>query len=223
MKKNLIFIPLILLLFFSANSVAQTHMLTGTVQAFEQFPVNHVFVKAMKSGNSTYTDELGHFSLEVKDNDVLKIKDPVFVPYSKKINESDTSLVINLYLHTDDQSMDKVIKMGYMTRQNLDYGVNHLWKNNNQFSQFTDAYDAIKYALPEATIIFENGHKAIEFRGTKSIEYSNAALIVVDGVAMNDVSFLPPSTIFRITKLPSTQAALYGSRAANGVVNIETK
>ena len=113
---------------------------------------------------------------------------------------------------------------GYITKDNLDFGIKNLWKKNNVFSQFHDVFEAIKYALPEATIITDSdGKRGVEFRGTKSIEYNNKALIVVDGMVIDDPGFLPPSSIYRITKLTSTASALYGSRAANGVVNIETK
>lgn len=51
---------------------------------------------------------------------------------------------------------------------------------------------------------------------------SNAALMVVDGVIVEDVSFISPQQIVSISKLPNSQASLYGARAGNGVILIET-
>jgi hypothetical protein len=51
---------------------------------------------------------------------------------------------------------------------------------------------------------------------------SNAALMVVDGVIVEDVSFINPQQIVSISKLPNSQASMYGARTGNGVILIET-
>ena len=52
---------------------------------------------------------------------------------------------------------------------------------------------------------------------------SNAALFVVDGVIVDDVSYVAPSEIVNIKQLSSSQAAIYGARAGGGVIVITTK
>ena len=202
---------------------SQTRKISGTLVAFNKFPVMHVTIKAKKAKSEARSDENGRFVLEVMNKEIIIINDPVFIEYRKKLTGKEDSLNINLIIRNDEKNLETVVQEGYMTRQNLDYGRKNLWKYNSEFYQFTDAYDAIKYALPECTIITENGQKGIQFRGPKSIAGSNSALILVNGVIVDDVSFVTPVNITKITKLSPSAAALFGSRAANGVISIETK
>ena len=201
MKKIIKNSVIVLFLVTPLTAFGQTRKITGTVVAFEQFPLKHVVVKARKAKTETTTDENGKFEIEVVSNkDMLMIKDPVFLDYSKKIGENDNDLHINLIIKNDEQSMNEAVSSGYIASTDMDYGRNHLWKYNNVFYQFNDAYEAIKYALPEARIVIENGRKGVQFRGAKSITQSSAALIVVDGVVVDDVGFLTGASIKRITK-----------------------
>ena len=202
---------------------SQTHKITGTVKAFNKFPLKHVTVKARKAKTEVKTDENGKFELEVNKNDVIQIKESVFLDYNKKVSENDKSLDINLIIKNSDKDREKVVRDGFIAREDLEYGMANLWQWNNEFTQFSDPYDAIKYALPESTIIVENGRKGVQFRGPKSITGSNAALILVNGVITEDASFVNPSEIISIRKLTTSQAALFGARAANGIVSIETR
>ncbi|MBR9999696.1 MAG: carboxypeptidase-like regulatory domain-containing protein [Cyclobacteriaceae bacterium] len=202
---------------------AQTHKLTGSVVAFNQFPLKNVTVSAKKSKTEVKTDEQGRFEIEVKKSDVVQVKESVFVEYSKKVTEADESLQINMIIKNNERAMEKVVRDGFISREDLEYGVENLWQWNNEFNQFTDAYDAIKYALPESTIIVENGQKGVQFRGPKTITGSNAALILVNGVITEDADFVTPSDIISIRKLSASQSALFGARAANGVISIETR
>ncbi len=223
MKK--LFFPLLFGLIMSApiSGTCQFHKISGTLVAFDKFPLKHVKIKAKKAKTEVLTDDNGHFELVVKDKDVIQVNDPIFYPYSKKLKEDDKDLRINLFIKNDDATMEAAVNEGYITNADMDYGRNNLWKKNNVFYQFRDVYEAIKYAIPSATIIYEGTTEGVSFRGTKSILHSNRALILVDGQVIDDPSDIQPSVIYRITKLSHTAAALYGSRAANGVISIETR
>ncbi len=201
----------------------QMHKLSGTVVAFDKFPLKNVTVEAKKAKTEAKTDENGNFEIEVKKKDVIQIKGSVFVDYSKKVSDADKSLHINLIIRNNERDMDEAIKEGFISQQDLDYGVKNLWQYNNEFSQFTDAYAAIKYAVPEATLIVENGQKGVQLRGPKTITGSNAALIIVNGVITEDANFITPADIISIRKLSGGELALFGARAGNGVISIQTK
>jgi len=201
----------------------QTSKISGTVVAFNKFPLKNITVTAKKAKTEAVTNDKGQFEIEVKKNDILQINESEFIEYSKKISKNDNDLNINLIIRNNERDMKNVVEQGFITQQNLDYGVKNLWHWNNEFSQFTDTYDAIKYALPESTIIYEDGRKGIQFRGPKTMTGSNFALILVNGVIADDVSFVTPADIISIRKLSSTQAALFGARAGNGVISIETQ
>jgi hypothetical protein len=202
---------------------SQTRKLTGTVVSFNTYPVNNVTVQAKKAKTEAITNENGEFEIEVKNNDVIRIKESVFLEYNQKVNAETESLKINLIFDNSKKNVDVATNTGYISRENLEYGLENLAHENNVYRNFTDTYEAIRWALPEVTIITENGKKGIRFRGPKTITGSNAALLLVDGVIVDDVSFLNPVQIISISKLNTSAASLYGSRAANGVISIRTK
>ena len=202
---------------------SQTRKISGTVVGFDKFPLKNITITAKKAKTKAITDDKGYFEIEVRKNDLIRIRETVFVEYSKKISDDMKSLQINLIIKNDQKSIEKVVEEGYLSREDMEYGRKNLWHLNNEFRQFNDAYDAIKYALPESTIIIENGKKGVQFRGPKTIYGSNLALILVDGVIVDDVSFINPGDIISIMKLNSSAAALYGARAMNGVISINTR
>lgn len=215
------------LLFFSfiiipLLSSSQTRKISGTVTSFKEYPVKGITIKAKKAKTEAETNEKGEFEIEVKNKDVIKINEEVFSDYTQKITEDVQSLDINLIFENTDRNFKIATEAGYISKEDLEYGIEYLFDANNMYANFVDVFDAIKYALPETTVIVEDGNRAIQFRGAKSIYGSNAALMVVDGVIVEDVSFVNPPEIKNITKLPTSQASLYGARAANGVIIIET-
>jgi len=202
---------------------SQTRNISGTVLSFNKYPVKGVTVKAKKAKTEAITNEAGQFELEVKTKDVLRIKESVFVEYNQKITEEMQSLKINLLFDNKGKNIELAVDAGYLSREDLEYAVENLYLENNIYANFVDVFDAIKYALPETSIIVEGGQRAIQFRGAKSVYGSNAALLLVDGVIVEDVSFINPPQIVSISKLSTSQAALYGARAANGVILIQTR
>jgi hypothetical protein len=215
----------VLLTFVVAPSFSdtQTHKITGTVVSFNKYPLKNIKIKAKKAKTETYTNEMGEFEIEVKDKDILQIKESVFTEYHHKITEVDQSLKINLIFENTGNNVDLATRSGYISREDLEYGLEHLHHENNVYSNFLSVYDAIKYALPETTIIVEDGRRGIQFRGPKTIHGSNMALLVVDDVIVSDVTFLNPSQIVSISKVSMSNASIYGARAANGVIKITTK
>lgn len=202
--------------------VSQTRKISGTVTSFKKYPVKGITIKARKAKTEAKTNESGEFEIEVKSKDVLKISESVFMDYSQKVTEDIQTLDINLIFNNSGRNIDIATDAGYIDREDLDYGIENLYQANNIYANFVDVFDAIKYSLPETTIIVENGRRAIQFRGAKSVYGSNAALMVVDGVIVEDVSFINPPQIVSISKLPTSQASLYGARAGNGVIIIQT-
>ncbi|HLF33194.1 MAG TPA: hypothetical protein VI583_03085 [Cyclobacteriaceae bacterium] len=205
------------------SGTSQTRTVSGTVLSFEKFPLRNITVKARKAKTETKTDENGNFKLEVKNPDVIVIKDPAFITYTGRVTGTENSLKINLLIKNDEESMARAVSEGYISKENMEYGTKNLWHMNSEFNRFNDTWEAIKYALPETQIVVENGKKGVLMRGPKTLYGSNLALLVVDGVIVDDVSFVAPGEIVRITKLSTAKSALYGARAGNGVINIETK
>ena len=223
MKTSASRILFIIFLMVPILGIGQSHNIKGTVVAFNKYPLNKVTVKAKKAKTVATTNENGEFEIEVKKNDIIRIKESVFMEYNQKITDDIESLKINLVFDNKEKNVDVAVNSGFIEREDLEYGLKYLFRDNSVYTNFHDAYEAIRYAIPECTIIYENGKKGIQFRGPKTITGSNAALLLVDGVIVDDVEFINPGQIVSISKLSTSAAALYGARAANGVISISTK
>ena len=215
---------LIIMLIAPCVGFTQTRKLTGSVVAFNKFPLNQISVKAKKAKTETTTDDRGRFEIEVKKNDQIRIEEPGFFEYRTKVSNSEKTVRINLiYLHSDE-NMEKVTQGAHISKTDLIYGLDHLARQNNVFGQFHDVFDAIKYAIPTATITIWDGRRGVEFREyTTPPDSSPFALMVVDGQITEDIGFLSPSNIIRIEKLENTVTEVHGVRADNGVIAITTQ
>ena len=212
-----------LLLILPLAATAQPLKVRGTVVAFNTYPLSNVEVKARKAKTAVRTDSAGYFELEVGKKDVILISESGFADYSRKLTDSDGSVRINLIILNTPGNPERVARAGYISRENMEFGFANLANENNIYSTFTDIYDAIRYAEPSANIIVENGVKGVMFRGNKTFQGSQMALVVVDGVIVDDISSIIPSQVMSIRKLSGPAASIYGARAGNGVIAIETR
>ena len=221
MKSLIIFLSLLLI---STIGYTQQREISGTILVFNKFPVKNLKVIAKKAKTEAITDNKGEFRLNVKNNDVLLIEAKTLERYMKRITVEDDSLSINLIYIDKKKNIDLAVDIGFIDREDLEYGLNNLAAENNIFTSFTNVFDAIEYAIPTASIITENGLKKVRIRGAKSTTGSNAALMVVNGFLADDISYIIPSSIVSIKQLSLTSAAaLYVTGSGNGVIAITTK
>ena len=108
-----------------------------------------------------------------------------------------------------------------MKEKNKLYAISTLKDGDIDFSLYHDMFELIRGRFPGVSI--QNGE--IIIRGIKSINSSNAALIVIDGMVMDNsaLSILSPNDVASIDVLKDAASSIYGSRGANGVVIITTK
>ena len=211
------------IIFITTQIKAQTREISGTVVAFNTYPIKNVTVKSKKTKSEVLTDENGYFKIEVKKNDQLTIDAKTFERYLYRVKESDERLRINLIYIDNKRNSSITIENEYISREDLEYGLENLTSENNAFINFTDIFDAIKFALPTVDIINEGGQKKVLVRGYQSLVGSNGALTLVNGVVADDISYLNPAEVISIVQLTTAQAAIYGSRGGNGVIKITTK
>jgi len=208
---------------FSFVLQAQTMEVKGTVYAFNKYPLKNVTVKAKKSKQETKTDENGRFTIEVKAKDQLNIEAVAFEKFIYRLGNDPETIKVNLIYIDKKKNLDLAANGGFISRENLQYGLQNLGHENNVFSSFTNVFDAIIYAIPAARVMSENGVQKIQLRGVKTTTGSNAALIVVNGFLNDDVSYIIPSDIVSIKQLQPSAAAIYGTGSANGVIAIKTQ
>ncbi len=137
---------------------------------------------------------------------------------------------IEIVLAEELTAIDEVVVVGYGTvrKRDVTTSVSTVSTQDLQERPMISAATAIQGKAAGVTVIQPNGEPGagmvVRVRGNTSINASNDPLYVVDGVPMTDIDFLSPNDIESIQILKdASSAAIYGSRAANGVVLITTK
>ena len=117
---------------------------------------------------------------------------------------------------------DENLNVGYGTAKKSEYtmSVSALDVNDREITNCNTIYEYLAGRLPGVQLTDEN-HLII--RGKTTLRANTDPLFVVDGVAMNDISFLNPNDVKRVEILKDSAAAIYGMRGANGVIVIDTK
>jgi TonB-dependent SusC/RagA subfamily outer membrane receptor len=241
-------IPILLLFCFSAN--AQTRTIKGTVtSAKDNQPVPGASVAVKGKGNAVATGANGSFSLTVPTGNVIIVISSVgFTNTEKSVGANATDITIELVENQQQLEGVVVTALGITRRtKSLVYAVQTV-----KTSELTEARDpnnvinSLQGKVAGAVITQGSGGPGsgarIVLRGNRSIQGTNNALIVVDGVPISNgtngtatsdfgavqgsdgASSINPDDIESMTVLRgSSAAALYGSQAANGVILITTK
>jgi TonB-dependent SusC/RagA subfamily outer membrane receptor len=213
-----------LCLLFAAPSFAQTRVVKGKLTAFNKYPVQNVEVASKKAKSTVMTDSLGQFQIVCNEKDVIMIKAKVFQAMNKRVNEDDDFISANLIFRDTPKNREIATGLGYISHEQLTFALAHMADENNDFCNYTSVFSLIKGKFPGVQVRNgPSGTEAVFVRGQKSIYQDNAAIYVVDGIRVADISFVNPCEMATIDILKDGGAALYGSQAANGVVVIETK
>ena len=216
-------ILLLTFVLFPFLGIAQDYVVKGVVTAYNRYPLKEVVVKTKKSKISTTTNEKGEFQLKLDKKDQMIIEAEGFRKFSKKVDESNNDLKVNLIFLGREKNIEKAVGNGYINRKDLTYAVDNYEAENNDFIQFNNIYDLIRAKSTGVEIIQEGGRPQFQIRGVSSFQGSQAALLVVDGNIVQDLSFLSPFDVARFSVLKGAEASMYGVRGANGVIVIETK
>jgi TonB-linked SusC/RagA family outer membrane protein len=212
---------------FSYGKTEQGRTITGTITSSEDntgLPGVNVIVKGTSTG--TVTDIEGNYSLDVPANGVALVFSSVGFT-TQEIMIGDQS-VISLTLQADITSLEEIIVVGYGTQEkvNLTGAVGVAKGEVLQQRPIANVGEGLQGVIPNLNVNIRNGDPAesIDFniRGYESINGGNP-LVLVDGVPM-DFNKLNPNDIESISVLKdAAAAAVYGARAAFGVILVTTK
>jgi len=203
----------------------QSGTATGTV-VDAMGPVIGASVVVKGTTNGVITDFDGNFSLSnVKKGDIIQIS---FVGYATQEIAWDGK-PLNITLKEDTELLDEVVVVGYGTQKkvNVTGAVAMTEGDVLENRPIANIAQGLQGAIPNLNISFGSGSPTstakMNVRGLTSIN-GGSALILVDGVETNDISLLNPQDIENISVLKdASSAAVYGARAAFGVVLITTK
>lgn len=206
----------------------QTVTVTGTIVDVNGEAVIGASVLEKGTSNGAMTDIDGKFSLKVKPGAILRI---TFVGYTTQEVKAQNGM--RIVLKEDTGLLDEIVVVGYGTqkRANLTGAVSTVDVSKTlEARPQSDISKALQGTVPGLTILNTSGKlgesPVMTIRGTGTLSNSeqSAPLIVVDGVAMEDISYLNPNDIENISVLKdAASTSIYGTRAAFGVVLITTK
>lgn len=217
-----------------ANPEPQTQQqgvesITGTVYDENNEPVIGATVSANGAkGQGVMTDAFGHFTLRAR------VGAPITIGYvGYKTVEMPASRDMQVYLQPTTEVLDQLVVVGYgeQKRANLTGAVASVDVARTLDSRpQTDVMKALQGSVPGLTITTTNGGVSesanIKIRGvgTLSNGQESAPLIVVDGVPTDNLDFLNPDDVAEISVLKdASSSAIYGARAAFGVILVTTK
>ena len=215
----------LLVLLMSTNAFAQRLTATGKVTDAAGLEVIGASVLEKGTANGVVTNLDGEFSLSVGQNATLVIS---FIGY--KTIEVKATTNMNITLQEDNELLDEVVVIGYgsVKRKDVTTAVSTVSTKDLDQRPIVSAAQALQGKAAGVSVMQPSGEPgggmSIRVRGTTSFNGSNDPLYVVDGVPATNINFLSANDIESLSILKdASSAAIYGSRAANGVVLITTK
>ncbi|MDD4158184.1 MAG: TonB-dependent receptor [Proteiniphilum sp.] len=201
--------------------------ISGTVSDENGNPVIGANVVEKGTANGTVTDLDGTFTLNVADNAVLHIS---YIGYLSQDIHTVGRTFFSIILQEDLKTLEELVVIGYGTvkRRDVTTAVSSISTESIGERPIISAAQAIQGKAAGVNVYQPSGtpggEMVIRVRGTTSFNGSNEPLYVVDGVPVDNLNFLSPMDIADMQILKdASSAAIYGSRAANGVVLITTK
>ncbi|MBI6116966.1 SusC/RagA family TonB-linked outer membrane protein [Salegentibacter maritimus] len=229
MKNKLHGMLTLLLAFVVQFTFAQEKVVTGTVIDEDGLPLPGVNVIEKGTTNGTQTNFDGEYSLSVDVGAVVTFSYVGFGAQEITVGQAD---VYNITLRTDAAALSEVVVVGYGTRDktNVVGSVAQVSGEVLEDRPSPNVLDALQGQVSGLQIFTSSGEPnaipSIRLRGVGSLGAGSTPLILLDGFQVDPGVFtrLNPNDIQDITVLKdASETAIYGSRAANGVVVITTK
>lgn len=218
----------VLLLLFPMLAIAQVRTIEGKIVGED---INEglpgVTVQFQPSGKGTSTDIDGNFKIEIDPSD--KSFRVSFIGYKTLTVTIDTRNFYDLLLLPDVQSLDEVVVIGYGTirKSDLTGSVSSIKSEDIVKIPASNPAQALQGKVAGVQVASASGapgaQPVIRVRGVGTFGNSSP-VFVVDGMILDDISFLTAADIESMEVLKDASAiAIYGSRGANGVILITTK
>ncbi len=183
-----------------------------------------VLIKGTQQGVSTDID--GNFALKVAQGKTLVVS---YIGYiTQEVPVKGTNL--NIVLKEDQQILDEVVVVGYgtMQRKDLTGSISTVQAKDLNVGAYTDPGQLLQGKVPGLVVVQNSdpngGVNSMTLRGASTLNGSTEPLYVVDGIPGVELNLVSPNDIESIDVLRDASAtAIYGSKAANGVIIVTTK
>ena len=207
--------------------MAQTSKVAGKVTDASGTPLIGVSVTVKDTVKGTATDVDGNYALDAQKTDVLVFE---FLGYKTQEITVGSQTVINVSLAEDMTAIDQVVVVGYGTMEKkmvtsavASVSGDALMPGSGNVS-VANALRGKVGSLVISGADSPNSGQTLQLRGSASINAGSSPLVVIDGMPGGDIRSVLPEDIKSIDVLKDASAgAIYGSRAAGGVILITTK
>lgn len=207
-----------------STSKQKENTVTGIVKDSKGESIIGANIKVKGLTNGTITDIDGKFSLNIPENSILQIS---YIGYIAQEIKVGTKKNLTITLKEDTETLDEVIVIGYGTakRENLSGAISTVNSEVFESRPIPNATLALQGEIPGVVVTRNSGtpggDASIRIRDISSIN-GGQPLVLIDG-AEGDLSTINPSDIENISVLKDGNAAIYGARAADGVILVTTK
>lgn len=209
----------------AASTFQPVHRVSGVVTDERGEPIIGANVVVAGTTNGTITDMDGKFSLEVSPDSELLVS---YIGYIQKRVKAGRQTTLKVVLVEDTKKLEEVVVIGYGTQRKSDVSGSVTTVSGEKIANLptAGAAEALQGMAPGLSVNFGTGAPGAKptmmVRGMTSWGSSNDPLVIIDGVP-GDMTFLNPEDIKSMTVLKdAATAAIYGARAAAGVILIET-
>ena len=204
----------------------QAKTVTGTVTDVSGEPIIGANIRIKGTTTGTITDIDGNFSIKAEPQSVIEVSYIGYLTQETVINNQKS---IRFLLKEDTKTLDEVVVIGYGVQKKADLTGSVANINTEKLNTQSNANigQALQGKIAGVDIVSQGGAPGsgtrIMVRGIGTLNNASP-LYIVDGMCMNSIDHINPNDIASIDVLKdASSAAIYGSRAANGVIIVTTK
>jgi TonB-dependent SusC/RagA subfamily outer membrane receptor len=221
MRKTITIFSLCLL----ASALNAQNVVTGKVTGENNAPLLGVSVQVKGTSKGTTSDLQGMFSIQANSNDVLVFS---YVGYDTQEVPVAGKTEVNATLATSKKQLEQVVVVGYGTqrRKQVTGAISTVSGDKIAKQPLLTAVQGIQGLAPGIQVVGSSQpgtQPRVTIRGLNTILTNENPLYVVDGVLTDDITNINTLDVVSVDVLKDGAAAIYGSRAANGVILITTK
>ncbi|HEX8676364.1 MAG TPA: SusC/RagA family TonB-linked outer membrane protein, partial [Segetibacter sp.] len=218
----MIFIPSLT----SSQNSTTGRVVKGVITDDKDAPLQGVNISIKGKSKATITDGSGRFSIAADNNSTLIFS---YVGFGTKEIPVKSQTTVNVKLEAENRTLNDVVVVGYGTQRKVNVigSVVTVGSKEITAAPVSNLSNALAGRLPGAVIQQSNGEPGkngatILIRGMATLG-NNEPLVVIDGILGRDLNSINPNDVESISILKDASAAIYGARAANGVILVTTK
>ncbi|MES2276248.1 MAG: SusC/RagA family TonB-linked outer membrane protein [Bacteroidota bacterium] len=213
---------------FFQQAIAQSQIVTGKItDANTGEPIIGATIRVVGTSTGSASDMQGDFKINVPPNGTLEFKSLGYTSFTIK---ADATKPMQIKLSGVHKDLNEVVVIGYGTAQKKDLtgAISTIKTEKLEKEDPRSVQELLRSGVPGLVVGQTSSAKGggdIQLRGQRSLKADNSPLLVVDGVIFfGELSEINPLDIDQVDVLKdASSAAIYGAKAANGVIIITTK